>query len=425
MSDQLKSVGVTQTSSFGNVNTYIPDSLRFRQTKQGLACRRVPVKFRSDQQSYNTASNRLIQIRLPNNALYDTRPGYLTFTLAISNTNGTYARIHQGVFSIFNRLRMMCGSTAVEDLRDYARIYSAQWEMLNPSLVTGNIGNVMGFGTQLERNAKGATSTEYACPLMSGVLNTELLPFDNLSEGMVLELYLDDTTTYIESDSTLVPVVTVSNIMFHMERLDIDPSFRSFLKADVQANGLNLGWQTWERYQFLMPTGTRQNINITHKSSSVNGMFHFLLNSANFNNMTVNDKYLDWTPLTLTQANVVINGTVFPDEPVDCSFAQRIEPYQMYCRWLNKWKLNGILAIAPPITQQAFATDRFIIIDDLEPYPEAMDIINPFSTLGNNATITKQLTFSALTPANYQLDTWVEYFRQAIIKSNGLVVISQ
>lgn len=428
MSSDLKSMGATLADTdFNQFSVYIPESVKFKQIKKGLAARRTPVKFRSEVASYSTANNKLIRFILPNNALYDTRNGYLTFNISITNDTGTYVRVHQGIFSIFNRLRIMVASTEVEDLRDYNRLYSFLWEMLNPSAVTSAIGTtVMGFGTQAERNAQGAAaSTDYACPLFSGVLNTELLPFDNLSSGMVLELYLDEATKFLESDSSTTPVVTISNLVFHMERLELQDDYRSYVSNYIRSNGLTLGFQTWERYINTLNTGSTQNVNLNHRSSSVNGLLHFLFDSSLFNSMATNDKFLNWLPLSITSASSLINGSVFPDEPIDTVTAQRIECYQMYCRWVMKWKLSGFLAIAPPITCTAFQTNRFFLLDDFEPYPEVGDIVNPFTTLGNAATIVKKLTFSAAVPANYQLDTWVEYFRQIKIFSNGTIKVLQ
>lgn len=422
----LKTLGANLSKTdFGNIPEYVPESVKFKPIRKGLAARRTPVKFRSEQQSYSTSSNKLIRFILPNNALYDTRNGYITANIQISNATGTYVRIHQGVFSIFNRLRIMVASTEVEDLRDYNRLYSFIWQMINPTLVVANTGLVMGFGTAAERNAKGAAATDYAIPVFSGVLNTELLPFDNLSSGMVLELYLENAAACLESDSPTTPIITVSNLQFHMERLELQENYRNDIARHIRSNGLQLGFQTWERYVNALSGGFNQNLTINHRSSSVNGMLHFFYDSSLFNSMITNDKFITWVPLSLTSSSTLMNGSVFPDEPIDTVTCSRLECYQMYCRWIMKWKLSGILPISPPIAIQDFAVTRFVLIDDFEPYPEVMDIVNPFTTLGNAATIIKKLVFSAAIPANYQLDTWVEYFKQIIINSDGSIQVFQ
>lgn len=417
-------------TDFANFSYEVPRSLKFTSTKQGLSARRIPVKIRSEQQSYASNNNKLIRIILPNNALYDTRKGYLTFDLTLTTTGGTYKRLHTGVFSAFNRMRVMAGSTEIEDLRDYNRIYSALWEMVNPSLVTSNIGTeLMGFGTQAQRNALGAAATSYCCPLYSGVFNTELLPFENINTGIVLELYIEDGSMCVETDGTN-PIIAVSNINFHIERLELDESYRMFIKNYVSSNGLQIGFRSWERYINALTTGSQHNITINAKNSSMNGMLNFLVNSQELNDTSINDRFLNWTPSPdvgkdWTTSSLQINGKTFPDEPIDCLNVRRVEPYQMYCRWVMKWSLNGFLPLAPPITNESFNDNRFVQIDDLEAYPEEPDLINPFTTLGNNATLIKKIQFSGTIPADFQLDTWVESFRVVAIKPDGRVVVIQ
>lgn len=428
----LASAGSTLgQTDFGKFNVVVPESLKFQPSKRGLSARRVPVKIRSENQTYASNNNKLVRFMLPNNAIYDTRAGYLTFTLTLTTTGGTYKRIHSGIFSIFQRLRILAASTEIEDLRDYNRIYAALWEMVNPIEVTSNIGvTTLGFGSQAQRNALGAAvNTDYACPLFSGVLNTELLPFDNINAGVVLELYLDDAVNVVETDGT-VPVITISNPVLHLERLDLEPSYRASLAAYVSSNGLKIGFRTWDRFINSLTTGSQQNLTINTRNASMNGILNFLINSSQLQNTLINDKFITWTPTptgggTLQQTVLQINGTIFPDEPIDCVGTSRYECYQMYCRWVMKWKMNGFLAIAPPINSVAYQSSRFVQIDDLEAYPEEGDLVNPFTTLSNNNTLIKKLQFSAAIPNGWQLDSWVEYFKEIIIAQNGSVSVLQ
>lgn len=428
----LASTGSTLgQTDFGKFGVIVPESLKFQPSRRGLSARRVPVKIRSENAQYASNNNKLVRFMLPNNAIYDTRSGYLTFDLTLSTTGGTYKRIHSGIFSIFQRLRILAASTEIEDLRDFNRIYAALWEMINPTDVTGNVGvTTMGFGTQLQRNALGAaSSTGYVCPLFSGVLNTELLPFDNINAGIVLELYLDDALNCIETDGT-IPIITISNPILHLERLDLEPSYRASLSSYVSSNGLKIGFRTWDRFINSLTTGSQQNLTINTRNASMNGILNFLVNSSELQNTLINDKFITWpaTPTaggTLQQTVLQINGTIFPDEPIDCVNYSRYECYQMYCRWVMKWKLNGFLSIAPSINSIAYQSTRFVQIDDLEAYPEEGDLVNPFTTLSNNNTLIKKLQFSAALPAGWQLDSWVEYFKEIIITQNGSVQVLQ
>jgi hypothetical protein len=426
------SIGLGNTE-FASKDKIVPDSIRFKTVKQAIAARRVPVKIRAEQQAYASNTNKLIRIILPNNCIYDTRKGYLTFDLTLVTTGGTYKRLHSGVFSAFNRLRILAGSTEIEDLRDYNRIYCILWEMMNPILVTGNVGvDTLGFGTQAQRNLLGTTTTQYACPVYSGVLNTELLPIDNIKSQLVLEFYLEDPTTCVETDGTN-PIIQISNIVYHMERLELDQMFRSKIASYVNTHGLKLGFHTWERYISALTTGAQQNIVISQKSSSINGILNIFVNSGQISNPAINDKYITWPgPQNLaaltsapTFVSTLINGTIYPDEPIDETYANAWEPYNMYLRWIQKWEESGIMPIAPPINSQVFPFDRFVQIDDFEPFPELDDVINPFTTLSNSSNIIKKLVFGGLITANYQLDSWIEFFKQICIYSDGSIQVIQ
>lgn len=198
------------------------------------------------------------------------------------------------------------------------------------------------------------------------MLNTELLPLDNIKSGVVIEIYLEDSTACVESDSTTTPVITVSNVIFHIERLEVADDYRQFIKNYVATWGLQLGFHTWERYVNALTTGSTQNILINHRSSSMNGMLNFLIDSSALNNMTVNDKFLNWISNPTSQLNTTslqINGTTFPDEPITVPDNYFAQPFQAYCQWIQKWRLSGLLDIAPPITNQAYLVDRFVQVD--------------------------------------------------------------
>ncbi len=172
---------------------------------------------------------------------------------------------------------------------------------------------------------------------------------------------------------------------------------------------------------------------INHKTSSVNGMLNILVNSNDINDPTVNDRFLTWPSETpngaqWTETNLLINAIPFPDEPIDLVNARKMEPYQAYCRWAMKWNLNGFLQIAPPISNDSFIVSdvgRFLQIDDLEAYPEEPNLINSFTTLNSNSSLIKNLKFSKAIDAGYQMDHWVNYFRQIGLTSGGKIIILQ
>ncbi len=423
----MSAIPTLSNTDFASFPYEVPQSLRPTTVKQGLPARRTIVKIRSIEQSYTSNKNKLIRIQLPNDAFYDTRKGYLKFDLDIAVTGGTYKRLANGSFTVFNRLRVLAGSTEIEDIMDWNEIYSILYESGNPALVRNNVGTeLMGFGTQLQRNGWATATKTYGCTLFSGVFNTELLPFECINSGIVLELYLADGVNVIETDGTN-PIITVSNVTFYMHRIDVDPSYASNIKAAVRGRGLQIGFRTWEKNVQALTTGARSDLTINQKSSSLNGILNVFMNSAEISDTTVNDKFLTWVPnpggVNLISTQNQINGKMFPDEPIDTVSANRLEPYIGYTTWDMKQKLNGLLQIAPSISNTSFNVNRFLQIDDFEAYPEEPDLVNPFTTLGNNATLIKKISFAGAIPSGWQLNCWAESFRQVIIRSDGRVAV--
>jgi len=427
---QTQSVTIDQTQ-FGYLENVVPDSMKFAPIQRGMSARRTPIKVRPDSgQTWTSNGNKIIRFNLPNDALYDTRYGWLSFTVALAVTGGTYSRFHSGIFSIIRRLRVMAGATELEDLDYYNRLQAFLWEILNPPDVTSAIGvTTMGFGTQAQRNGLSPQS-DYACPLFSGVLNTELLPLDNIKGYVWVEITLEDGVNCVETDGTN-PVITVSNPIFHVERLDIDPAYRARLSSMVASQGLRIGFRTWNRFVTALTTGSMQQITLNTKNSSINSILNFLINSSTISDTTVNDKFLTWLPTpvggvgTFQRTQLQINGKQFPEEPIECLSTQRYEAFQMLCRWCMKWKLNGILDIAPPISNAAFQVNRFVQIDDLEAYPEYPQLVNPASTVNISNSLLKTFNFTNTIGANYQIDQWVESFREVRISQQGQAIVYQ
>src|SRR3990167_7455573 len=427
LSQYGSSLADTQFAGFAEV---IPETVKFSQTKKALAARRIPVKIRAEQTSYSSTNNNRMRILMPNSALYDTRYGYVTFNAIAAATGGTYVRFAQGIHSIINRTRILAAATEVEDLRDCNRIQTIVMQSTVPTLTLTNVGTMaaipgtngaMGFGTQLQRNAVAA-GADYCLPLFSHFLNTELMPFKFINAGITLELYIEDPTTCVETDGT-APTITISNLEFHVERLELQRDYEEFIAGYISTYGLELGFHTWERFVNTLPGGTQQQLTINSRSSSINGMLNIFVDSSQINTTTVNDKFLNWARQNLIQYNTLLNGSIFPDEPIDAVTNGAWEVFQIYCRWAKRWMLNAQMDVAPALEFQFFTADSFLFILDLEAYPEYDNLINPFTSLNNNSNISLRLQFSAPTAANLECDTWVESFRRVCIYRDGKVSV--
>lgn len=432
MATELSTEGATLSgTSFENKETVIPESLKFQTTKSGIPTRRVPVKFQTEESRYATNSNRKIRVRIPNNAMYNFDACYATMDVTVTATpNGDPVAICQFIASIFNRLRIQWNAVEVEDVRDYNRIYNIIWKMLNVQMVTAAYGTSMGFGTLVQRQALSAVTTTYTVPIFSGLFSKGMLPMHVVPCGLMLELYLEDPQSVLETTPAAiaagyVPVITVDHFEFHCERIELDDAYHTFIRNYVQANGLKLGFFAYERYINVIGNGTTFNPLINQRSSSLNSVINIFVQNLDIFNMAVVDRFINFPKLTLNTYNVLNNGRIFPDEPIIVNSTFANECWQIYCRYINKWKISGILPMHQPISSAEFNTFSFIFLADFEAYPDRPDLINPFTTLGNNAVLQEKLQFAAPVPNGYELNSWAEYFWQVNIRPKGLIEVSK
>jgi hypothetical protein len=426
---------------YARLQEKVPETLVYKLPKRGLTGSRTMVKLRPENQTYTSNQNKQIRFLLPNNTIFDFRYAYLEFTFSIAATGGSYYRIAQGIWSMFQRLRIRYGSVDIEDSREWGRLFSWLFQIAVPNLVATNLGVTdMGIGTQAQRNAQGGNNSGTTCtvymPIWSGIFNSIFVPFQALAGGLWMELFLDDAVNFVETDGTN-PIVTVSNLILHCERLDLDNDYQKKVISYVRANGFEFAYNAWDCYQNSLNTGTQQQITINNKSSSVNAYVNYFRLTTSIANPLVNDKYVTfpYQPLGLLQYNILINSNVYPDEPILINVsgnggAHGYEAAQMMYRYLNKWKTNAMIAIAPPVPIQYYAdalglSDMFIFFIDMSTYPQDPDLVNSFTTLLNQSTTILMMKFPAAIPANYELNTWIEYFKVAKIRSDGSVMVVQ
>jgi hypothetical protein len=385
----------------------------------------VPWKIQSDQSSYSTNIQRIIKFELPTAFLTDTRGGYLTMNVTLSKTGGTYIRVAQWITSLFKKMevRTKGGGQLIETLEHYNKLCAFLFTITNPTLVNSQIANLrMGYGTQAERNTQGAAAYDFVVPLFSGVFNTELLPLTNI-DPIELWLTLDDATACLETDGT-APAIAITNAEFHVEQLDLEPSFAAFIKNYVNEHGLTLGFHTWTRHAQTMATANHQEIRLNQNTTSMTAIFNFFVDTATFNTTTTNDKFITWTRHNMTQWQLRNNGTIFPPQPVNATLADGIEMYHIYARYMDKWKLSGMIPIAPAISHDAFYNgSRWIFLINFEAFSDQEDdIVNPYSTVDANSQMVILMDFSAPTTAGWQLESLIQSFTKIVI-SRGRVAV--
>lgn len=213
----------------GTLPIVIPDSIKFATPKQGPPGTRKEFRLPPAASTYATNTDNIVRFFFNNDSVIDFTRGGIAFDLTITAPGATYVRLAQGVWSIFNRVRLTTG-VELEDIREYGRLHSSLFEMYREPDVGAVLGEVYGYGTQAERNTWGATAAnDYMMPLLAGLFLSGPLPMGIFSQRVQLELYLEDPLRCVETDSAGPVVITLTNVYFHYEVLHLSPMTTSQL----------------------------------------------------------------------------------------------------------------------------------------------------------------------------------------------------
>ncbi len=430
--------GYDQIAASSNFNTIksrfsaseelsVPSDLRFTKSRYGAPLVREPVKVRVQNTSYVSNGNNEVILQFPNDGIYHFQRGYLTFDVAISVTGGTYRRLAQGVWSIWYRMKTLLGFE-LENMQEYGKIFSLLWDAINDDRQSSVLAReMMGIGTQTERNAWGTITKKYACPLLSGFFDRDPIPLNMYNSVAELRLTMGDPATFVETDGTQI-VVTVTNFKFHCERISATSVFYNLVKTQILTSGLTINFATWQYYTQSVPTGTVGLFSsfVNHKSASMSSIIQIWTPQNAVNNPLINDRFTTFPCLTY-QHQWKIFGKFFPEEPVVYTDPIKIEPYFTYLNWLtNEWQLSGDLRGTPaPISAQEFSNgDRFFAILDLNGYPDDLGVINAISTENSTVNLQYDAYITAPLVEPMRQDFFVKYQKQIYLNPQGVAVVT-
>lgn len=396
----------------------IPNSLKWQRPKHGPRGNRKEFRLPSISGSYSTTTDKIVRFNFNNSGLIDFRRGYLSFDISVTTTGGTYKRISQGIWSIFNRLVLKTGRT-LEDIREYNLFHSLLFEATKSYDVQDVLGpDAYGYATQAVRELKANNTTNYSMPVICGFMLSGIVPLGALQQVLQLEMYLDEPTKFVETDGTQ-PNVTLTNIFFHYEVLELGDEFTAAVKSmTTSGGGLCYPFRTFTYYTQPVITAL-SNLVVPHSSSGIETYVSILRRSDNMNTTTANDKFLTWNKMDAFDCQIRFNNDFFPLEPIQYD-GDQLQGYTNYLKWVDSWRLAGIYTkVTPTITAQAFNTNRFIIVNNLETYPNEGLVSDKNTTMaGNNVFLRLQLNQSPAFPVS--CETFVQWFNAIEFKDYKL-----
>jgi hypothetical protein len=401
-----------------NFPKQIPRSLRFADVQVGMDAQRNEIKWPADHGQYASNANGIVRFTIPNDAVLDFRHAFFRFDATISVTGGTYVRASQGIWSLFDRLRVKFTTAGeVEDVRELNLAQSMFYEIRTEADVSGSVGPVWGVGTPAERNA-WAAGRDYAMPIFSGFLASGVIPLKFIKDHMQIEFYVAKPSTCIETDGT-DPVITIDNPQLIYDKLHVDVAYEAALSSKIASSGLSIGFKTIEHYQNAI-SSAKTSSQINHRADSVDYLVHVLRTAADTNDLTVDDKFITYNKNLVTQYQAKINGEFHPEEPV-VTTGNAVQSYCNMLKFQRKWVVQGLREDAPTISVSAYNNDRFIMVNDVRAHTEE-DLVNPRGTAKHSADMQFDLLASAAPASPLHLETFVKYATVVVINKSGKIV---
>ena len=218
-----------------------------------------------------------------------------------------YVRFQNNIQSTFTRVRLLYGSTPLEDIVGYniiARMLT-EWTSSSGSVMDqtsiadgiGGVTDVNGVTVNSRGLAHGYSVTDgnpfyapnkkltrrYQFTLALGLLTQgKLLPTKFMASQLAIELTLARETDCIITNGSaasstvnlaLTPTYSIKNVNMIPEILEFDASYDNMFLKGLQEGGVPIKFSSWHTYQFSHPGGQSANILIQERSRSVKSIY--------------------------------------------------------------------------------------------------------------------------------------------------------
>lgn len=422
-SQQFGSTGLPKPLNYSVVPQVIPEQFKYPIPRRGEDITRTWKMLQPENDLYSTNSNKICRFTMPNDGIYDFRRSYFLTSVTLYPTvgfNGTYFRLPQGAFSIFERVRWLNGTQCVEEFDTYNRIMAFIWLVEQNPVVVDQIGyRLLGFGTQADRNALAFTNvpaaytpvtTVYAIPIALGFANCGILPMNAMNTQYV-ELYLGVPTEIVESDSTGGQInISIINTQWYVEKLEggglMDDITSEVRSPDLSA-GFMVQFDSWRKEEASAYNDMNE-VKVTTRAEFFKGILAFFLDGSTRNNMAVNDRFYTWPKTNTNWYQFKINNTLYPEQAVDCT-GEAIPAYFNYLNWANAWALDSFSDDAPNIELEDFNDQNFIITGDFLSNPKT-ELLNNVSTSNMAPDLVIRVGLATAAPNNqYKLVSLINY----------------
>jgi hypothetical protein len=295
----------------------------------------------------------VIRLELPAQGYINPRNTTLSFDAFIggySTAGSQVIRFQNNIQSCFQRVRLMYGSTPLEDILNYNVLIRkmTEWtqtsqinELDQTSISEGIGGYVQGNATTgihvRQKYIQGVETTDevpsgdvsirrYTVQLALGLFNQDkLIPIKFMASQLAIEITLaanEDALFVRTAGSGNNPFFQLSNVALLPEILEFDATYDTMFLKGLQNGGVPIKFASWHTYNFT-PT-QNSNLQIQERSRSLKSLFGVLRRSIPTFTTDSGASFLcrnDATVACLQQYQFRIGGRYYPAAPVVCTTA--------------------------------------------------------------------------------------------------------
>lgn len=406
------------STPMNNLPVEVPNKYKFQRAVRTPNINRDEEILRPLSSNYSTNGDNVLRFILPKKNI-DLRDGYLRLSVILRKTGGTYIRLHQMAASIINKIKWSFGT--VEKSNEYwNRMQLFKYATGTLPDVVQTIGqDLLGFGTQADRNTWGATTTEYTIPLDVGIFLQGSLPLGFLQRecDFFLELTLENALWCCETDGTNPEIEIVNPRIFYHAISSKDGSYEAGLRKDIQSGQLQLAYSDWATYQSAVENNIIE-ARINWSGNSLAAIVSYFFDQSTLSNPLINNKFLDWFK-TMTNGTTVQDyqlqlrdGDWVPAEAISC-VGNAGRAYHTMLDWQGVWDGDGRCVAPAPIDLESFNLDQFIMTNNLTMVPKdyynRRMVFNQLSTMSSANNTLLRVNLTGVPTASMVLYHFVNY----------------
>ncbi len=300
-----------------SADTVVPWNARYQFPSQSNKATKVTPRIAPKNGAiFSTATAPYIRLEFPADGYVNPLNTTLAFDVTLTgySTPGTsIVRFQNNIQSCFRRLRILYGSTPIEDILDYNIIVRAltEWTASNSfqtmngtSIDQGIGGSVTGFAGASATlglvNARQAyiqgidntastgfghvpsgsgqvTTRRYQINFAAGLFTQDkLIPAKFMASQLAIEIELAPPTDCIyvaATGSGTDPSYSLSNIVLLPEIVHFDPAYDEMFLRGLRQGGVPLKMSSWHGFSFSTGGASNLNLQIQERSRSVKALF--------------------------------------------------------------------------------------------------------------------------------------------------------